>query len=69
MRATVRAWHLLETARMPKIEKPSLHMTKCQLKKLTYNQAEEIKEKVNYRYQQFLIFVNLNIKDVHILNF
>ncbi|XP_070160571.1 uncharacterized protein [Polyergus mexicanus] len=46
MRATVRAWHLLETARMPKIEKPSLHMTKCQLKKLTYNQAEEIKEKI-----------------------
>ncbi|XP_072765299.1 uncharacterized protein [Anoplolepis gracilipes] len=46
MRATARAWQLLDTVRLPKIEKPSLQMTKCQLKRLTYNQAEEIKEKI-----------------------
>lgn len=63
MQATVRMWQLLEMTKMPKIEKPSLHMTKYQLKRLTYNQAEEIKKKVNYRYQpSFLIFVNSNIK-------
>lgn len=70
MQATIRMWQLLEMTKMPKIEKPSLHMTKYQLKRLTYNQAEEIKKKVNYRYQlSFLIFVNSSIKNIHILNF
>ncbi|XP_025269990.1 uncharacterized protein LOC105249610 isoform X4 [Camponotus floridanus] len=46
MQATVRMWQLLEMTKMPKIEKPSLHMTKYQLKRLTYNQAEEIKKKI-----------------------
>ncbi|XP_019885957.2 uncharacterized protein LOC105275967 isoform X1 [Ooceraea biroi] len=46
MRETVSIWQLIETVPMPKIETPSLHMTKQQLRRLIFDRAEEIKKKI-----------------------
>ncbi|XP_011688104.1 PREDICTED: uncharacterized protein LOC105450122 isoform X2 [Wasmannia auropunctata] len=45
MQATCAIWELINK-RAHIVEKPSLHMTIHQLKMLTYNQAEKIKEKI-----------------------
>lgn len=46
MQTTINTWQLLEMMKTPKLEQPSLSMTKRQLKRLTYNQAKEIKKKI-----------------------
>lgn len=60
MRATIAIWKLMETKGTPKIEGPSLHMTKYQLKKLSYDQAEEMKKKVYIIYSPISQFTNKN---------
>lgn len=61
MRATHTMWELINMQVHMKIRKPSLHMTKHQLKELTYDQVERMKGKVNYQLSLSL-FANLNTK-------
>jgi len=65
MQATHALWELIKIRMHLEVEKPSLHMTKHQLKKLTYDQAERMKEKVDYQLLLSL-FANLNTKKSHI---
>jgi len=65
MRATHAIWELIKMRMHVEIEKPSLHMTKHQLKKLTYDQAERMKEKVDY--QLLFVICEFKLKKSHIL--
>jgi len=68
MRATHAIWELIKIRMHVDVEKPSLHMTKHQLKKLTYDQAERMKEKVDYQLLSLSLFANLNTKVTYTLN-
>jgi len=67
MQATHALWELIKIRMHAEVEKPSLHMTKHQLKKLTYDQAKKMKEKVDYQLLLSL-FANLNTKVTYTLN-
>lgn len=68
MRATRSIWNLIHmefNTQKSKIEKPSLHMTKDELKRLTYNQANRLKKEVDsivillvceFRYKKVMYF-------------
>jgi len=60
MQMSLSIWESMKIS-IPEIKLPSLHMTTCQLRKLTFDQAEKIKRKVlylsviNYNFYLFII--------------
>lgn len=58
MITTVGLWQLVETLYKPKMKVPKLHINQNQLKRLTYDRAKEMKNKV-FSHIFYIIIVNI----------